>query len=136
MRSTRITQMERNRKRSRGFMYTGTCLALFLCETWIFVLLHREFVDLPIQLVFNLFLSWIPMIQHHTSLMQILVPTMEPFVGLVGHDPGSTLVKQTNPYTTGPFGISPGRVYRSLTRSNVGCYTTICHRPCYPSPAY
>jgi hypothetical protein len=39
--------------------------------------------------------------------MQILVPATEPFVGLMGPDPGSELVSQTNPYTTGPFGISP-----------------------------
>jgi len=28
-------------------------------------------------------------------------------VGLRGPDPGSTLISQTNPYTIGPFGISP-----------------------------
>jgi len=28
-------------------------------------------------------------------------------VDLMGPDPGSALVSQANPYTTGPFGISP-----------------------------
>ena len=64
-------------------------------------------MDLLIQLVSDFFLSWIPVIQHHTSLMQILVLAVEPFVGLWGLDPGSTLVSQTNLYTTDPFSISP-----------------------------
>ena len=46
------------------------------------------------------------MIRNHTSLMQILVLATKPFVGLRGPDPGSTLVSQTNLYTTGPFSIS------------------------------
>ncbi len=40
--------------------------------------------------------------------MQILVLKTKPFVGLLGPNPGSVLVSQTNPYTTGPFGIIRG----------------------------
>ena len=40
--------------------------------------------------------------------MQILILVMEPFVGCVGPDLGSTLVIQRNPYTTGPFASSCG----------------------------
>ena len=61
---------------------------LFLCQPRVSVLLCCEFVDLSIQLVFDLFLSWIPVIRHHTSLMKILVPATEPFVGFVGPDLG------------------------------------------------
>ena len=37
------------------------------------------------------------------------------YVGYVGTDPSSALVSQTNPYTIGPFGISPRSVNQSLT---------------------
>ena len=39
--------------------------------------------------------------------MQIPVLATEPFVGLLGPDPGLELTSQTNPYTTGPFSNSP-----------------------------
>ena len=52
--------------------------------------------------------------------MQISVPTMEPFVGLLGPDPGSELISQTNPCTTSPFGNSPWRMDSGLTRSSMG----------------
>jgi len=39
--------------------------------------------------------------------MQILVPATKPFVGLKEPNPGSELISQINPYTTGPFGNSP-----------------------------
>jgi len=38
--------------------------------------------------------------------MQILVLAIEPFVGLLGPDPGSELISQTNLCTSGPFGNS------------------------------
>jgi len=41
-------------------------------------------------------------------------------VGLRVPDPGLTLISQTNPYTTGPFGISPQSMDRSLTQSSMG----------------
>jgi len=52
--------------------------------------------------------------------MQIPIPETKPFFGLMGPDPGSALVSQENPYTTGPFGISPRSTDQSLTRSNMG----------------
>ena len=57
---------------------------LFLCQPRVSVILLREFVDLSIQLVSNLLLSWIPMIRHQTSLMQIPILATEPFVCLRG----------------------------------------------------
>ena len=81
---------------------------LFLCQSRVSFLLHHEFMDLLVQPVSDLFLSWILVIRHHTSLMQIQVLETEPFVGLLGSDPGLALISQTNPYTTNLFGISHG----------------------------
>jgi len=36
--------------------------------------------------------------------MKILVSPKKPFFGLLGPNPSSTLISQTNPYTIGPFG--------------------------------
>lgn len=40
---------------------------VFFHQSWIPVLLCSEFVDLSVQLVLDLFLSWILVMQHHTS---------------------------------------------------------------------
>lgn len=59
-----------------------------------------ELVPLLIQSIFNLFLCRVPNFQHQTSLRQIQVLAMEPFVGLLGHDPSSEelLAKQIPHY--------------------------------------
>ena len=47
-------------------------------------------------------------------------------VAFVGPVPSSMLVSQTNPYTTGPFGISSWSADQSLTRSNMGgCWNQV-----------
>jgi len=46
--------------------------------------------------------------------------------GLWGPNPGSKLFSQTNPYTTGPFGISPRSADWSLTQSSMGgCWNQV-----------
>jgi len=48
------------------------------------------------------------------------------YVGLWGPDPGSELVSQTNPYTTGPFSINLRSVDWSLTQSSMGgCWNQV-----------
>lgn len=42
------------------------------------------------------------------------------FVGLRGLDPCSMLIRQTNPYSTGPFSINSRTMDRSLTWSSMG----------------
>lgn len=79
------------------------------------VFLHRKFVDISIQPVFNLLPSWIPVMRHHTSRDAYPVPATEPFVGLMGPNPGSALISQENPYTTSHFSINLWSVELSIT---------------------
>lgn len=65
--------------------------ALSLRYSKIFAFLHRELVNLLVQPPFTFFLCWILVAQHWTSLMQILILTTEPFVGLWGLDPSSKI---------------------------------------------
>jgi len=46
-------------------------------------------MKLLIQPIFKLFLCRVPVFRHQTSLRQIPVPETEPFVGLLGPNPGS-----------------------------------------------
>ena len=99
---------------------------MFLSQPQIYVLLCYEFMDIPIQPVSDLFFSWIPVMRHHRSLMQIPSPGNGTIYGFVGPDLGSALVSQTNPYTTSPFSINLWSIDWSLTwRSMVGCWNQV-----------
>jgi len=50
-------------------------------------------------------------------------------IGLKGPNPGSMLISQTNPYTTGPFYISPRSTDQSLTQSSMGDARTKFQHP-------
>jgi len=61
----------------------------FLRDLLISIFLYHELVNLLIQPVFKLSLCRVLAFQHQTSLRKILVLAKEPFVGLLGADPGS-----------------------------------------------
>lgn len=89
---------------NRGFLFSCTA------NSWIFLSKQSS-------VSFLVGIQWCD-ITH--LVMQIPIPTMEPFVGLMVPDPSSVLVSQENPYSTGPFGISPWSTNQSLTRSSMG----------------
>jgi len=70
------------------------------------------------QTILRLKVNWIGLRLNPTLLLGMLEGRKD--VGLRVPDPGSALVSQTNPYSTGPFGIRSWSTDRILTRSSMG----------------
>lgn len=79
------------------YLYIQICVQpILLQQAWIPIFLSCKLMNLLIYPLFNLFLSQIPLMRHHTSLKHILVPTMEPFIGLRGPNLSSKVFVPTN----------------------------------------